>query len=150
MFAVILLNCIAVYTIEGINLEKSERDRELEWDELDPDRRRAWNFLGWTKTSWNDKIDSPGGGLPKNSLNRRIESTGSANNGTATSSKHSDKQNSINKYKSAYSEILKKYSPSSSANRQKARREIWKWLATERNSAREAGGGWVNGKYITS
>lgn len=219
--AVIALNFVTIYKRkrEGVGLESLQKDRELEWDDLDPDRRRAWNFLGWTKTAWNSKIDSAGG-IPNNpeqdkkdsirkyttymkSVLKRIRPTSTRNkikinnarrswldgertkarnnnggwvNGVyiscgdgsstavtvaavrtaavkaakavATATAESAKQDSINKYKSAYADILKKYPPISRGNRQKSRREISKWVTNERNSARAAGGGWVNGTYV--
>ena len=96
--AVIALNFVTIYkrNREGVGLESLQKDRELEWDDLDPDRRRAWNFLGWTKTAWNSKIDSAGG-IPNNP--------------------EQDKKDSIRKYTTYMKSVLKRIRPTSTHNK---------------------------------
>lgn len=122
--AVIALNCITVRKREGVDLE---RDDTLGWDELDPDRRRAWNFLGWTKTSWNNKIDSTGG-VPNDP--------------------EQDKKDSITKYTIFMNGLLKTIPPSSATNEIKIDNARRTWLESERTKALESYGGWVNGVFI--
>tara|TARA_Y100000389_G_scaffold144831_1_gene143240 strand:- start:7269 stop:7946 length:678 start_codon:yes stop_codon:yes gene_type:complete len=138
--------------IEGFDT-KAEND--LDWVELLPDRRDAWELLGWTQITWDkDDGNSCTPCLSKKKMKKLKKKQKKADNKARKAANRAaaptdeqgeiDRKESIKKYEKKKKEVYKKYG----RGNDKAKKAIKKWIEKQKKNARNAGGGFVRGKYF--